>query len=36
MDVAVLNSLGYIEVVEISIWLAIMYYGKCLIDSKFK
>ena len=36
MDIDVLNSLGYIEVIEISIWLGIMYYGKCWIDSKFK
>ena len=36
MDIGVLNSLGYIEVIEISIWLGIMYYGKCWIDYKFK
>ena len=35
MDVGVLNSLGYIEVIEISIWLGVMYYGKCWIDSYF-
>ena len=36
MDIGILNSLGYIEVIEISIWLGVMYYGKCWIDSKFK
>mgnify|MGYP001426512627 FL=1 len=36
MDVGVLNSLGYIEVIEISIWLGIMYFGKKWIDSKVK
>jgi len=36
MDVDVLNNLGYFEVLEISIWLGIMYYGKCWIDNKFK
>ena len=36
MDVGALNSLGYIEVIEISIWLGFMYYGKCWIDYKFK
>jgi len=36
MDVGILNSLGYFEVIEISIWLGIMCFGKCWIDSKFK
>ncbi len=36
MDVGVLNNLGYIEVIEISIWLGIMYFGKKWIDSKVK
>ena len=36
MDIDVINNLGYVEVIEISIWLAIMYYGKCWIDSRFK
>ena len=36
MDIGILNSLGYIEVIEISIWLAVMYYGKCWIDNKFR
>ena len=36
MDIGILNSLGYIEVIEISIWLGIMYFGKCYIDNYFK
>ena len=36
MDIGILNSLGYIEVIEITIWLAVMYYGKCWVDNKFK
>ena len=36
MDIGVLNSLGYIEVIEISIWLGLMYFGKCYIDNYFK
>ena len=36
MDIGILNSLGYIEVIEISIWLGIMYFGKCWIDNYFK
>ena len=36
MDVGVLNNLGYLEVIEISIWLCIMYFGKKWIDSKVK
>ena len=36
MDVGILNSLGYIEVIEITIWLAVVYYGKCWIESKFR
>ena len=35
MDGGVLNELGYFEVIEISIWLAVMYYGKCWIDHWF-
>ena len=27
MDIGILNSLGYIEVIEISIWLGVMYFG---------
>ena len=36
MDIGILNSLGYIEVIEISIWLGLMYFGKCWIDNYFK
>ena len=36
MDIDEINNLGYIEVIEISIWLGLMYYGKCWIDNKFK
>ena len=36
MDFEWLNELGYFEVIEISIWLGVMYYGKCWIDRKFK
>ena len=36
MDIEVLNELGYVEVIEISIWLGLMYYGKCWVDSRFK
>tara|TARA_R100001143_G_scaffold50349_1_gene45316 strand:+ start:542 stop:652 length:111 start_codon:yes stop_codon:yes gene_type:complete len=36
MDIEVLNELGYMEVIEISIWLGIMYYGKCWVDNRFK
>ena len=35
MDVGVLNELGYFEVIEISIWLGVMYFGKCYIDDYF-
>ena len=36
MDFEAVNNLGYFEVIEISIWLAIMYFGKCWIDNFFK
>ena len=36
MDLEVLNNLGYFEVIEISVWLGIMYFGKCFIDNYFK
>ena len=36
MDIEVLNELGYLEVIEKSIWLGVMYYGKCWVDSRFK
>ena len=36
MDIGILNELGYFEIIEISIWLGLMYYGKFWIDNKFK
>ena len=36
MDIDVVNNLGYLEVIEISLWLGLMYFGKCWIDRKFK
>ena len=36
MDIGTLNELGYEEVIEISIWLGVMYYGKCWVDGRFK
>ena len=35
MDIGVLNQLGYGEVIEISLWLTIMYTGKSFIDEWF-
>ena len=35
MDFDVINNLGYFEITEISIWLGIMYFGKCAIDNFF-
>ena len=35
MDIGTLNMLGYGEVFEISLWLAVMYTGKCYIDDFF-
>jgi len=36
MDFEVINNLGYFEVIEISAWLGLMYFGKCWIDNHFK
>ena len=36
MDFNVINNLGYFEIIEISVWLGIMYFGKCWIDNSFK
>jgi hypothetical protein len=36
MDIGILNELGYVEVIEISIWLGLMYFGKCWVDNYFK
>ena len=30
-----LNELGYFEIIEISMWLGLMYFGKCYIDNYF-
>tara|TARA_B100000424_G_C22851498_1_gene454074 strand:- start:77 stop:199 length:123 start_codon:yes stop_codon:yes gene_type:complete len=35
MDVELLNSLGYFEVFEVSLWLGMMYIGKSFIDDYF-
>ncbi len=35
MDIETLNYLGYGEVFEISLWIALMYIGKGLIDLIF-
>jgi hypothetical protein len=35
MDIGTLNMLGYGEVFEISLWLAVMYAGKGFIDEYF-
>ena len=35
MDIGILNELGYFEVIEISIWLGIMYAGKGFVDEFF-
>ena len=35
MDVGVLNELGYFEVIEISLWLGVMYFCKCAINHWF-
>ena len=35
MDIGVLNQLGYGEVIEIYLWLTIMYTGKSFIDEWF-
>ena len=35
MDIGTLNYLGYGEVIEISLWLAVMYAGKGFNDEFF-
>jgi len=35
MDLNTLNDIGYYEIVEISIYLAMMYTGKGFIDEYF-
>ncbi len=34
--VAAWNELSYFDGILFSIWLGILYYGKCFIDSRFK
>ena len=36
MDIGILNNLGYIEVIEVSIWLGIIYFGKCWLADYFR
>jgi len=36
MDFEAVNNLGYFEVIEISVWIGLMYFGKCFIDNYFK
>ena len=36
MDFEAVNNLGYFEVIEISVWIGIMYFCKCWIDNFFK
>ena len=35
MDLNTLNSIGYLEIFEISVYLTIMYIGKGFIDEYF-
>lgn len=30
------NSLTYVDGVLFTVWLGVLYYGKCWIDNKFK
>ena len=34
--VAAWHSLTYVDGILFTVWLGILYYGKCWIDSKFK
>ena len=37
MDIVeIWNSIGYFDGILFTIWLGILYYGKCWIDSRFK
>ena len=33
--ISIWNSFGYVEGILLTVWLGILYYGKCWIDSKF-
>ena len=35
-SISVWNDLSYLDGILFTIWLGILYYGKCWIDSKFK
>jgi len=35
MDLNALNTIGYYEIIEISIYLAVMYAGKGFVDEFF-
>ena len=35
MDLNALNTIGYFEIIEISLYLAVMYTGKSFIDEFF-
>ena len=35
MDLGTLNEIGYWEIIEISVYLAVMYTGKSFIDEFF-
>ena len=34
--VSIWNQLGYLDGILFTVWLGILYYGKCWIDNKFK
>ena len=35
-SLSVWNELSYLDGILFTVWLGILYYGKCWIDSKFK
>jgi len=34
--ISIWNELGYLDGILFTVWLGILYYGKCWIDNKFK
>ena len=34
--ISIWNELGYLDGILFTLWLGILYYGKCWIDNKFK
>jgi len=34
--VSIWNQLGYLDGILFTVWLGILYYGKCWIDNRFK